>query len=291
MKTFGIYEAVGKPVAIEWAKKAMLKLHSLGAGVIICPELFAAVDRPEFGFAKECPVENFEKFADLVISFGGDGSMLSLARNMIKSDIPILGFNVGKLGFLAEYSVENLDSALEDIIHGKYRVVHRSVLQTTYYDETFYALNDFVIDKLSTAMIIVSAFSGEKHIGDFRADGLIISTPTGSTAYSLSCGGPIISPAAGVICITPIAPHSLTMRPIVVPDNIELNLIIHSASGPAKLVSDGQIERHLAKNDMIKIRKSESEIMLVKPTDTSYYELLRDKLLWTVDVAVNKSKK
>lgn len=274
----------GKQEAISWAEFTAFKLKELGAECYATPELISSFTHVGTGFVKPLSLKEFEKYADMVISFGGDGTMLTLARTVINSDIPIMGVNVGKLGFLAEYSVKELDTTLVDILKGNYRIVDRTMLETTINTETIYALNDFVIEKRdSSHMIVVQAYANDHYIGDYRADGIILATPTGTTAYSLSCGGPIVTPSTSVLCLTPISPHSLSLRPLIIPDTNEVALKVYSHTGEANLVADGQKKRVLQNNERVVIRKSKTKIKLIKPLNSSFYDLLRNKLLWAVN--------
>lgn len=281
MKNFALFELSEKPDALKWAEKAAKLLITAGVSCCARPEAvekFSADIRSKLAVV---PIAEFDKFADTVITFGGDGTILAAAQHLLHYDIPIMGFNVGRLGFLAEFSVDMLEKSLFDIIEGNYRLVDRSVIQSTLLNDTIYALNDFVIEKKdSSRMITIQAYANDHFIGDFRADGLIISTPTGSTAYSLSCGGPIIAPSTNVVCITPISPHSLSLRPLVIADTSELKFVVRSASGTANLVADGQIERIIKDGEEVNITLSDNKIKLVKPMDSSFFDLLRKKLLW-----------
>ncbi len=281
MVNFALFENAGKPDSAKWAEESAKFL--LGAGHNCCARL-ELISRFSSDIASKItplPYTEFEKFADFILSFGGDGTMLSAARYMINSELPIVGFNVGNLGFLAEYSVTELEEALSDLVNSRYRIVDRSVFETEIEGETIYALNDFVVEKLnSSRMITVRAYSNEKYIGDYRADGLIVTTPTGSTAYSLSCGGPIISPMAPVMCLTPISPHSLNLRPLIIPDTSEVKLMVFAPNQMAKFVADGFIEKVLKNGESFTIRLSPKRVKLVKPLKSVYYDLLRKKLLW-----------
>jgi len=285
MKNVALFESTGKPEAIRCAEITTAKLKEFGINCCSSPELIASIQSNEIKkFIKPLPYEEFEKFADVLISFGGDGTMLSAARLMIKTDLPIMGINVGKLGFLAEYSVKDLDVTINNLVKGNYRIIDRTVLQTELDGEIIYALNDFVVEKKdSSRMITIEAYTNKHLLGSIRADGLIVTTPTGSTAYSLSCGGPILTPSSEVICITPISPHSLTLRPLVLPDTNNIELKVSSPTGESMLVADGQVKKVLSNTDTIIITKSEEYIKLIKPTDSSYYDLLRNKLLWAAN--------
>ncbi|MGA2297017.1 MAG: NAD(+)/NADH kinase [FCB group bacterium] len=291
MKKVAIFDGPGKLETIKWAEFSIKKLKTLGAECCCRPELIDILSKDLKDYVKPCCLEEFDNFADVVISFGGDGTMLSVARILLKTEIPIMGVNVGRLGFLAEFSVKDLEKSLENLMLGNYRVVDRMVLETEYRGEIIYALNDFVIEKRnSSRMITLDLETNNHYIGSLRADGLIITTPTGSTAYSLSCGGPILVPSADVICITPISPHSLNLRPLVLPDTNEIVIKIYSPTGEANLVSDGQINKVLANADSLLIKRSEAHIKLIKPLDSSYYDLLREKLLWSVDATNTNTK-
>lgn len=273
-----------KPAAIYWAEYAAKKLKELESKVFVTESVAQKFNDEVKNIVEVIELDEFEKFSDFVVTFGGDGTMLSAARVLINGDIPIMGVNVGKLGFLAEFSVNELDDALGSLVKGNYRIVDRSILETTIKGETLYAVNEFVIEKTaSPKMITVRAEVGEYLIADYRADGIIVTTPTGSTAYSLSCGGPIIAPSTNVICLTPIAPHSLTMRPLVIADSLEITLTLQSAIQHSTIVADGQIERGLNVGESITIKKSDKDVKIIKHTQTTYFELLRKKLLWSAE--------
>ena len=284
MKKIALYENPSKPEARKWAEYAARKIIALNAVCYASQELIDSFPDELASQIIACPISNFEKFIDVVISFGGDGTMLTVSRILVNADIPIMGFNVGKLGFLAEYSICEIDESLNDLISGNYRIVDRAILETEINGETIYALNDFVIEKKnSSRMITIEAFSNQHCIGIYRADGLIITTPTGSTAYSLSCGGPIIAPSTQVICLTPISPHSLTFRPLVIPDTTELAIKASSGSNVVNFVADGQTERLLKSGEQVVIKRSKELCKLIKPLNSSYFDLLREKLLWAAD--------
>lgn len=284
MKNFAIYENSDKPEAIKFAAKTAEMLIGYGVEVFASEELKPVLPEKFRNVVKYVPHTEFEKHADVVICFGGDGTMLTCSRLLIDSFIPIMGVNVGKLGFLAEYSTKNLDKDIRDLLEGNYRIVDRSAIESIVHDEKLYALNDFVIEKRhSSRMLTVTAFANDHHIADYRSDGLIITTPTGSTAYSLSCNGPVIAPSAPVICLTPISPHSLNLRPLVIPDTNELKIRVNSPTSEAHFVIDGQITRVIKNDEEVIIRRSDAIVKLVKPLVSSYYDLLRKKLLWAAN--------
>jgi NAD+ kinase len=281
MKRIALFANSTKPQAFAWAEYTALKLRDMGVESCAEPAVVDFFKSDAAQFTHRVGLEDFKNCADFVISFGGDGTIISAARGLLKSNLPIMGVNVGKLGFLAEFSTTQLDEALADIIAGRYEIATRTILETDFHGETLYAMNDFVVEKGSSRMITVRAHIDRHHIADYRADGVILTTPTGSTAYSLSCGGPIITPAASVLCITPISPHALTLRPLIIPDSSEITLEILSQTGEASLVADGQINRVLKDGELISIRRSEHVIKLVKHANTTYFDLLRAKLLWS----------
>lgn len=284
MNKVAIFVGSGKQEAIRWAEYSTRKLAEFGAECCVDPDLYKLFQNPG-STTKVLLLEDFEDFADVAISFGGDGTMLSVARQMIRSNLPVMGVNVGKLGFLAEYSVDELEVSLHDLCEGNYRVVDREVIETNLDGEEIIALNDMLIEKKdSTRMITVRAFANNHFIADYRADGLILTTPTGSTAYSLSCGGPILAPSVQVFCLTPVSPHSLTLRPLVIPNSNEIRLEVYSPTGFANFVADGQIHRVLTNGESISFRKSDQKVKLIKPLKSSYYDLLRAKLLWAVNI-------
>lgn len=281
MKTFAIYDNTEKPDAVKYAQIAAERIHKNGDKVIARPHLIEQFSPQNKEYITECELKDFEKKADYLLTFGGDGTILSAAREMINADIPIIGINLGKLGFLAEFNADSIDEAMDSIFNGDFRIVDRSILETEIDGHKVYALNDFVVEKKETSrMLTVSTYSDEHYVGDYRGDGIIITTPTGSTAYNLSCDGPIIAPSTKVICITPISPHTLTLRPLVVPDTNEVTLIVDSPSGESIFVADGQTEKILKNGESVKVKLSDSKIKLVKPSKVSYYDVLRQKFLW-----------
>lgn len=281
MKRIALYENQSKPKAIEYALKTIEILNKFGSDCIVSPSLAALVDDDYKSYIQIHQIDEFYKYADIVVTFGGDGTLLTVAREMLLSEVPIMGFNVGKLGFLAEYSVENLESSIKELLDGNYRLVDRSVLETIIEGKTIYALNDFVVEKINTSkMITVNTYSDNHFVGEYRADGLIVTTPTGSTAYSLSCSGPIIAPSARVICLTPISPHTLTIRPLVVPDANEITLELSDNGEGAILVADGITLKSVEPNEKINFKISKLKVKLIKPLKSSYYDVLRNKFLW-----------
>ncbi|MDA0986706.1 MAG: NAD(+)/NADH kinase [Bacteroidetes bacterium] len=224
-----------------------------------------------------------------VIAIGGDGTILSVAQKVINSKVPILGLNIGKLGFLTESTIDSIKLVFQNLIAGKYFLDKRSLLEIKIKKnkKTFYALNEVVIDKgNSSRMISVETFVEKEALLTFNGDGVIVTTPTGSTGYSLATGGPIISPSAPVIGITPISAHMLTARPVILQDDKKIKIKVTSKFKKARLVVDGNQEVVLNSSDTIEIKKSKYSINLVRQNSWSFYDLLRKKLLWGFDLRI-----
>ena len=235
--------------------------------------------------------EIYEK-SDLIISIGGDGTMLTTAFHALSYDKPVLGLNLGKLGFLAEVDISQMDIIIKDIKEGNYQVQKRMVLTAdcdNYPGEKLIAINDIVIDKGGwPKMIEITAEVDGEYVSTFSADGVIIATPIGSTGYSLSTGGPVVSPSAGAITLSPISPHSLTMRPLVLSSEQEIVIKADSPHNEIQISCDGQRVYHIPPPLEIKIVKSEKPLKLIHTSVTTYFETLRNKLLWGIDVRRNK---
>jgi NAD+ kinase len=224
--------------------------------------------------------------ADLIIVLGGDGTMISTARVVGDKDVLVLGINYGSLGYLTDFRIEEMFPALESIIAGDYKIDRRVMLDVEHRrgSETLISgrvLNDVVINKSALARIIrIDAQLNGLFVNTFRADGLIVSTPTGSTAYNLSAGGPIIFPSMNAVVLTPICPFTLTNRPIVVPDDAEIDLVLDNENEGVVLGLDGQTGYMMEAHDRVVIRKSAITFNLVQPANRNYFDVLRDKLKW-----------
>lgn len=228
---------------------------------------------------------NFD--VDFVISMGGDGTFLKAASRVGAKGTPIIGINLGRLGFLADIPSTEIEEALDDVLQGKYTIEDHTVIQIETDQESIegspYALNDIAILKRDNAsMISIRACVDGEYLVTYQADGLVVSTPTGSTAYSLSNGGPIIVPKAGILSLTPVAPHSLTIRPIVIPDDSEITLTVESRSHNYLVAVDGRSER-LHESTNIILRKAPHHIHIVKRDCRRYFSTLREKLMWGAD--------
>jgi len=235
---------------------------------------------------KEVPDEQLAASVDLILVLGGDGTMIATARMIEDLEVPVLGINYGGLGYLTEFRIEELYSALESILAGNYRLDKRVMLRTLHQrgDEIVNrnrVLNDVVINKSALARIIeIEAYLNDQFVNSFRADGLIVSTPTGSTAYNLSAGGPVIFPSMNAIVITPICPFTLSNRPIVVPDDAVIELRLKTDHEDVALTLDGQVGIPLKIGDRVVIQKSRTTFNLIQPSNRNYFDVLRDKLRW-----------
>jgi len=222
---------------------------------------------------------------DIMISLGGDGTMLASARILRDKDIPILGINLGSLGFLTQLTPDQLECSLTRLIEGDYRIEKRLILKTEIIDgpalESPFALNDIVIDKGDVSRVInLSLYADGEYICSYTGDGLIIATPTGSTAYSLAVGGPILNPDMEAFIASPISPFSLTSRPMVFSPDRTLEVKVRSEHGGALLTIDGQVTAQVAPKGAVKITRAKHSLKMVTFADNSFYSILRHKLHW-----------
>lgn len=250
-------------------------------------KLEVAIDKKNVSSEQREAVEDYEAGTryDLVIVLGGDGTLLSVARSAPQG-VPILGVNLGRLGFLTEVSRSDLYPSLVRLLEGKYSIDERSlfdigVRRSGRTVAKYRAFNDVVIAKSALAQIIELEIRIAGHLmARYRSDGLIISTPNGSTAYNLSAGGPIVYPALPVAVLTPICPHTLSLRPIVVPDGEEVEVILKTSKEEVFLTVDGQEGTNIRYRDRVTVQRSGSTASLVRVSDRTFYDSLRDKLKW-----------
>jgi NAD+ kinase len=225
------------------------------------------------------------KALDLVIVLGGDGTLLSAARITAAVDVPLLGVNLGSLGFLTEVPLQSLYSMLEAIAQGRAAVQRRSLMQCQLLRGdtvrgSYLVFNDAVVNKTALARLnTYDLYIDKVFVSSYRADGMIVATPTGSTAYSLSAGGPVLMPTVSAFVITPVAPHSLTHRPLVVPDSVEIEILLRSEEEVAYLSLDGQPGLDLRDGDRVRCRRSEHHVSLFR-TGSDFFQVLRTKLKW-----------
>lgn len=225
--------------------------------------------------------------ADFVISMGGDGTLLRAASMVRDKNIPIIGINMGRLGFLADILPDEIETALDDLFAGEYKIEKHSVISIETEGHVLegvnFALNDIAVLKRDNAsMISIKTKINGEDLVTYQADGLIVSTPTGSTAYSLSNGGPIIVPETGILCLTPVAPHSLNIRPIVIKDDSKIELSVESRNHNFLIAIDGRSEK-CAEHTRLTIQKAPYMIRIVKRSNHGYFSTLREKMMWGAD--------
>ena len=219
---------------------------------------------------------------DLALSFGGDGTFLSTVRKMGGHPIPILGINSGRLGFMAAVALEEIATALDELHEGQYTVEERTLLQVAG-DACGLAANEFTLQKAGTAMISVEIAVDGEHVATYWADGVIVSTSTGSTAYSMSVGGAILAPGCRCFILSPIAPHNLNIRPLVVPDTSAIRLTVATRNGGEAIATIDNRERMVANGSTFELSRADHRLRVIRPAGNSFYKTLRNKLLWGVD--------
>lgn len=287
IKRIGLVLKPHQPAALETICELTRWLTERGIELVGGPEIERDRIEHQTGCSvRQVPSDKLAQEVDLVLVLGGDGTMIATARMVGDSEVPVLGVNFGGLGYLAEFRFEELYTALESILAGEYRLDKRVMLAVELWrgDEMITrnrVLNDVVINKSALARIIEieASFNGQ-FVNSFRADGLIVSTPTGSTAYNLSAGGPVIFPSMNAVVITPICPFTLSNRPIVVPDDAEIELQLKTEKEDVALTLDGQVGVSLQVEDRVVIRKSHTTFNLIQPMNRNYFDVLRDKLRW-----------
>ena len=283
----GIVLKPHQPEALNTICELVVWLAERGIKLTGTPE----IERERIEHQTGCAVDEVETNSlaagvDLILVLGGDGTMIATARMIGDQEVPVLGVNYGGLGYLAEFRIEELYSALESILAGNYRLDKRVMLSVELHREDALltsnrVLNDVVINKSALARIIeIETHFNSQYVNSFRSDGLIVSTPTGSTAYNLSAGGPVIFPSMNAIVITPICPFTLSNRPIVVPDDAEIELRLKTDHEEVALTLDGQVGFPLQMGDRVAIRKSRTTFNLIQPSNRNYFDVLRDKLRW-----------
>ena len=238
------------------------------------------------GQARGLPRNLVPEGCQLAIVLGGDGTLLAAARAVGQREVPVLGVNLGGLGFLAAVKVGELYPVLEDALRGELRIGLRRTLHCELVRDgrevaAYEALNDVVLSKASIArMIDLETHVDEQLVCAYKADGLVVSTPTGSTAYSLSAGGPIVFPSVDCLCLTPISPHTLTNRPVILPARSVIRIRNRAPDDEAFLTIDGQVGEHLRCDDVVICRTSDYSIHLVRPPKLRFFDVLREKLRW-----------
>ena len=282
---FGKEFQAGKTVSIH---RLIDSLKARGAEIYIESTFFRYITSA-LGMEVEVSgvFDNYNFDVDFVISIGGDGTFLRAASMVGSKATPIIGVNTGRLGFLADIHPDEIDHAIAEIVDGHYAVEPHAVIMVEADGEIIegspFALNDIaVLKRDNAAMISVRTCINGEYLVTYQADGLIVSTPTGSTAYGLSNGGPIIVPDADILCLTPVAPHSLNVRPIVINDDSEITLEVESRSHNFLVAIDGRSEK-LLESTRLTIRKAPYTINIVKRDSRSYFSTLREKMMWGAD--------
>jgi NAD+ kinase len=278
IETVGVAIKPGVPRAEAAAREVAKWLAQRGVRALLDRAAAAAVGEPG------CATEELAARADLLVVLGGDGTLLSVARAVAERPVPILGINLGTLGFLTEVPVDEMEPALARALAGEMRVERRMRLAVEQVREgralrRWLALNDAVVSSGVARLIEIETRADGQAVTTYHADGLIVSTPTGTTAYSLSAGGPILMPSLDAFVLTPICPHALTQRPLVLPDRVTLE-ITPRAAALARLTVDGQEGGELADGDGVRVRRSEHAVLLLVPPARSRFDVLRAKLRW-----------
>jgi len=290
IRSVGLCLKEGHDQAIAPVLELIAWLREREIAVEVDPATFACLGTSarEAGAKGPTPRTELAPRVDLIIVLGGDGTLLAVARDSGNSAVPILGVNLGRLGFLTELNFDELYPALEKLMVGEVHVVSRMRLEVEARREgrmlgIFQALNDAVISKTALSrMIDLVAYVDGVEVTTYHADGLIVATPTGSTAYSLSAGGPLLVPNLEAFVLTPISPHSLTQRPLVLPESATIEVLVEERSGEVALTMDGQAGLDLLPGDRVKIRKSSHPVKIVASPFRSRYEILHEKLRWGV---------
>ena len=284
---FGIWANTDKPAfwkvlpdIISWAKNKSIDLF-------ITTRIESQLKDHDFDYQLIESADDFVKL-DFILTLGGDGTIFSLARAVGDRGTPILGIHLGELGFLAEVVLEDMFTRLDEVVGGDYNIQKRMVIKCIVNNgtepQTFYALNDIVVDRgKSHRLLNCELLANDDFVAKYKADGLIVATPTGSTAYSLASGGPIVIPTFGSMVVTPICPHTLTLRPIVFPDDQILEISFpEDGEKDMALAVDGQVNEYLESTAKVVIQKAPYKINMVNFTDSNYFNTLRTKLGWGV---------
>jgi NAD+ kinase len=281
VKTVGIISKPNAAAGADVVPRLLEWLSARGIALRCDPETAVYAEGPA-----SIPRDQVPEGCDLVIVLGGDGTLLSAARAIGERQIPLFPVNLGDLGFLSTIAVDEIYPELERVLCGQHHVDRRKLL----YSEvtragkavaSYEALNDAVLTKSSLARIIdLDAYVDEQLVCAFKADGLIVSTPTGSTGYSLSAGGPIVIPSVPAICLTPICPHMLTNRPVIVPETSVVRVVCRSKDESVFLTIDGQIGNPMLQGDVLVCRSSSYAMNLIGPPHLMFFDVLRQKLKW-----------
>ncbi|MBK8351072.1 MAG: NAD kinase [Saprospirales bacterium] len=287
--TIGIYSRVYKEDHTPYVLELLQQLHKHDIDVLMFDEYHKAIK-------KNLPKQKINTFknhsdvknkVDLLLALGGDGTLLDTLQLVRNSEIPVAGINMGRLGFLADIHKEEIKELVESIQQNTYTIENRVLISVEsnkpIFGEVNFGLNEFTIHKTdSSSMIVVHVYLNGEFLNSFWADGLIVATPTGSTAYSLSCGGPIMFPDSGAFVITPVAPHNLNARPIIIPDNTILSFEVECRSNNFLCSIDSR-SKHADTTHQLAVKKAPFTLKLVRMPESSYLKTLREKLSWGED--------
>ena len=285
MRTIAILPHTGKPLALSVAKKLATLLEASGVKVLLPKEV--VTDKKLVKYTADDPL----KTADLIIVIGGDGAMLKAAQEARLKKIPLLGINTGHLGFLTELEVDEVDDFIEEIVKGTYPIEERLLLEVYVEgkkDKPLFCLNDAVLSRTAAARLIYfDVFVDEKYVGQYPAEGILVASPTGSTAYSLSAGGPLVDPDVSCMLLTPICPHMLSARPVVVGLQHTVRIKVHHSDEEVLLTVDGILGGSLQKSDELVVKASPQKLLFAKLTPKTFYDVLRSRLQINRDCPVN----
>jgi len=283
-----IFGNIYRPVILSHIQVLFEYFHGIPAVILLDKVLYDFVsDHGQINLAGTVIIQDDDFVADLALSIGGDGTFLNTAARIGRKQIPILGINTGRLGFLADVSTDEIIPALDAILAQHYRVEERALLFVETSDGTTfdypYALNEVsVLKQDSSSMMSINASVNGEMVHTYQADGLIVSTPTGSTAYSMSVGGPLVVPQAQNIILSPVASHSLNVRPLIVPDSWVIELEVHSRSQNYLVALDGR-SKILEHTTKLRIRKADYTVKIIKQLNHTFFDTLKNKLMWGVD--------
>lgn len=281
--TIGLIGKYGDPEVGETLMQISEHLAAYQCNVMLEAETASMVANQHLPIAS---LEKIGKECDLAIIVGGDGTLLHAARNLNEYNVPILGINLGRLGFLVDISPDDMAMRLDEILSGKYEEEHRILLSAVVHHKDGSlsesdAFNDVVVHKWDVArMVETETYINGKFLNTMRADGLIVSTPTGSTAYALSGGGPILQPDLDAMVLVPICPHTMSFRPLVIDGESEIEIIVKDSTAQAQITCDGQINLGLVSGDKVLIKKKNKVVRLIHPCKHDHYQILRAKLRW-----------
>jgi NAD+ kinase len=281
MKTIGIVAKSQNPSAVKPLAELITWLKERNLKILIDKETASIIGETSTNNRADMPY-----ICDLIIVLGGDGTLISVARLVGDKKVPILAVNLGSLGFLTEITLGELYATLQKVLAGDFKIAERMMLDARIIREgqeagVYTALNDIVINRGTLARIVeMEIYINGLYVSAYRADGLIISSPTGSTAYGLAAGGPIVYPTLNALILVPICPHNLTNRPIVIPDDVTIEISLITNDEDVLATIDGQIGFSLTYRDRIIIKKSANRTMLIQSPNKNYYQILREKLKW-----------